>query len=732
MKHPFLFPAFSLAVAFLSGVQPSVHANPFQKAEISRVYNDVQVLKKNVDPVPAKIGDSVQGETQVATGPESRAELRFPDKSLTRMGANSVFRLQTGSRTMELERGVILLQVPKKMNGAKVRTAAVTAAVTGTTLMLEYVPGGYIKLIVVEGEVDLFFNGNPANFITLNQGEMLIMRTDAEVFPNPVKVDLERLIATSRLMDPEVFGELGNLKQLEQALNEQEKLKDKGELIQTAFIIEGRGTRVSLSEELRLQLARSVPGPEAPPPGGGSPGGGSPAAVQELPFEEEAPGPGGPELPPPTTYLDNAASISTNPTTNAFNDPGGFTDIPGTIYNPLDNGPVKGFLFGAPAGPPETQEFLEGQGPWSAFTFYDLVVAGNPDIDSSGGIRNLILASETGVIFSDVEVLPELSTGNELVLDDSLDSLAILAASGSIVVEPGFSINGAGEEGGQRFLLDAFGPEGDVQIFGNADLLEDESGSSIEFPDGVVQVNAGRDVLLDAASINSGDVGILAGRDVTIKDASVRADQSLQAVSGRNLQIDGSDLTIPSYDLNTDIDQVSLEVSSSSELLALSEAEPGQLLLYAQNGSVNVTESYIEAMELLIESQTGNITLQSNTVLQADVIKARTLSANGILTIGGNSEFNATDLIRLYAEGANGRIHFTGPATLDASRIDLAASNVRINAGVDVNVPQNTQFRVYTDSAEFSNNTANGFGRFTNEGESFSVQGGTFSNRPDF
>ncbi len=727
MKHPFPFPAFALAVAFLSGVPSLVSANPFQKAEISRVYNDVQVLKKNVDPAPAKIGDNIQGETQVATGPESRAELRFPDNSLTRMGANSVFRLQPGSRTMELERGVILLQVPKKMNGAKVRTAAVTAAVTGTTLLLEYMPGGYIKLIVVEGEVDLFFNDKPGNFITLTQGEMLIMKIDATSFPSPVKVDLQRLISTSRLMDPEVFGELGNLKQLEQALKEQEKLKDKGELIETAFLIEGRGTRVALSQELRLELARSEPGPEAPPPGSGSP-----ATVQELPFEEEAPGPNGPEFIPPTTYLDNAASISTNPTTNAFNDPGGFTDIPGTIYNPLDNGPVKGFLFGAPAGPPETQQFLDGQGPWSAFTFYDLVVAGNPDIDSSGGIRNLILASETGVIFSDVEVLPELSTSNELVLDDSVDGLAILAASGSIVVEPGFSIYGEDEEGGQRFLLDAFGPEGDVQIFGNADLQEDESGSFIEFTDGVVQVNAGRDVLLDKASINSGDVGILAGRDVTITDASVWADQSLQAVSGRNLQIDGSDLTVPTYDLNTDIDQVSLEVSSTDEILALSQAEPGQLLLYAQNGSVNVTESYIEAMELLIESQTGNITLQSNTMLQADVIKARTLSANGTLTIGGNSEFSATDLIRLYAEGANGRIHFTGPATLDASRIDLAATNVRINAGVDVNVPQNTQFRVYTDSAEFSNNTANGFGRFTNEGTPFSVQGGTFGNRPGF
>ena len=88
--------------------------------------NDVQVLPVEASPVPAKMGDRISGRTAVSTGAQSRAELRFPDKTLTRVGANSIFRMDASTKTVDLEKGVILLQVPKQLGGAKVRTAAVT------------------------------------------------------------------------------------------------------------------------------------------------------------------------------------------------------------------------------------------------------------------------------------------------------------------------------------------------------------------------------------------------------------------------------------------------------------------------------------------------------------------------------------------------------------------------------------------------------------------------------
>src|SRR5262249_1719499 len=140
----------------------------------TRLENDVKVLKENASPVAATVGQQIKAVTSVATGINSRAELRFPDKSLTRLGSNSRFTVRGDARTLDLNEGVMMLEVPKRIGGAKVRTAAVTAAVTGTTVMFEYLPKGYVKLIVIEGSVDLSENANPSVFRTINAGQMLI------------------------------------------------------------------------------------------------------------------------------------------------------------------------------------------------------------------------------------------------------------------------------------------------------------------------------------------------------------------------------------------------------------------------------------------------------------------------------------------------------------------------------------------------------------------------------
>ena len=53
----------------------------------------------------------------------------------------------------------MLLQVPKGIGGAKIRTAAVTASITGTTIMMEYHPKKSIKVLVLEGSLRLSVNG---------------------------------------------------------------------------------------------------------------------------------------------------------------------------------------------------------------------------------------------------------------------------------------------------------------------------------------------------------------------------------------------------------------------------------------------------------------------------------------------------------------------------------------------------------------------------------------------
>src|SRR4051812_10326818 len=77
-----------------------IAAAGYSKAEITRLFNDVKVLKENVAPKTAAVGEQINPVTSVSTGADSRAELRFPDRSLTRLGANSRFTLRGDSRTL--------------------------------------------------------------------------------------------------------------------------------------------------------------------------------------------------------------------------------------------------------------------------------------------------------------------------------------------------------------------------------------------------------------------------------------------------------------------------------------------------------------------------------------------------------------------------------------------------------------------------------------------------------
>src|SRR4029077_11054383 len=124
---------------------------PLTEAHVSKVLNIVTLIDPAAGERPAKLDDVVRNEIAVTTGIKSRSELVFQDNTLTRLGPESYFSFKAGTRDLTLQKGTLLLQVPKGLGGAKIHTAAVTAAITGTTIMMEYVPQKHIKVLVLEG-----------------------------------------------------------------------------------------------------------------------------------------------------------------------------------------------------------------------------------------------------------------------------------------------------------------------------------------------------------------------------------------------------------------------------------------------------------------------------------------------------------------------------------------------------------------------------------------------------
>ena len=114
----------------------SLLAEPFEEARVTETVNIVSLLQQLQKPQPAAIGDVIKGQTALKTGGESRAELKFPDLTMTRVGANSLFRFYAGGRDMALDGGTMLFYSPKGSGGGKVQAGAVTAAVTGSAIMV--------------------------------------------------------------------------------------------------------------------------------------------------------------------------------------------------------------------------------------------------------------------------------------------------------------------------------------------------------------------------------------------------------------------------------------------------------------------------------------------------------------------------------------------------------------------------------------------------------------------
>jgi hypothetical protein len=308
---------------------PRADAAFLKSAEVTAVVNDVKLIEGPNGERAAGVRDVVKGNSTVKTGIKSRAELLFQDKTLTRLGANTLFSFEEGTRDLELEHGTMLLQAPKGIGGARIRTAAVTAAITGTTILLEYSPvawtprqppgvsplvaamapeqcvlelqhpsrqysaadlaelqrkaklakkgGGFVKVMVLEGTLRMFLNNRVGESVLVGAGQMIILNPNALTIPPKVDFDIARLAQTSLLVNNKFWG--GGAADLNMALvsreiSTQEQSKQTGDLTPTGLRILGGGTNIILGDDLNSELNRrqtaqqgqaSSPAPTQPP-----------------------------------------------------------------------------------------------------------------------------------------------------------------------------------------------------------------------------------------------------------------------------------------------------------------------------------------------------------------------------------------------------------------------------------------------------------------------------------
>src|SRR5439155_1413449 len=180
-----------LTIASLAILLPNqVSADDLKEAKVTQVIQDVKVLPSNAAPRPASLNDNVRPGTAVQTGVQSRSELTFKDKTITRLGEKTIFNVGGDGRTIDMGSGQFLLYVPKRAGGAKVKMGPVTAAITGTTVLGQVYPSGIVEFTVLEGSACLSLD-RVGQTLQVNAGQMVVYDPLAMRLENPVEVDLQ-------------------------------------------------------------------------------------------------------------------------------------------------------------------------------------------------------------------------------------------------------------------------------------------------------------------------------------------------------------------------------------------------------------------------------------------------------------------------------------------------------------------------------------------------------------
>ena len=185
------------AVALI-GIALPLHAAPLTESTFTEIIHDVNKLSGAGNAAPAKVSDVLKAPDRVRTGPESRAELTAPDKTITRVGANTVFSYADNGRTLNLEQGNVLFHAPKGLGGGTIKSGGAAAAVLGTTLIVSATPKGGFKVILLEGKGKVTLPGGAS--ATLHAGQLVFVLPGGTL-SHVLDINLGKLVGGSLLIN---------------------------------------------------------------------------------------------------------------------------------------------------------------------------------------------------------------------------------------------------------------------------------------------------------------------------------------------------------------------------------------------------------------------------------------------------------------------------------------------------------------------------------------------------
>ncbi len=231
-----------------------------KQSKITQVVNDVQIISATGQTQKsAAVNDVFTMPDILRTGAASRAELVAEDETITRVGANTIFSFDPASRTLDLQQGSLLFHSPHGKGGGTIHTGSATASVLGTTLIVTTTPNGGMKVLDLEGHVEVkFLNGLKQK---LSPGEMTFILPGGKHFAPIIVFRLDKLTEKSLLVKG--FNEpLSSLPLIADQIAKQTKQIQSGRATDTGLLVgdNANENQVEVLDPNTIQTVVNSPG----------------------------------------------------------------------------------------------------------------------------------------------------------------------------------------------------------------------------------------------------------------------------------------------------------------------------------------------------------------------------------------------------------------------------------------------------------------------------------------
>ncbi|NEQ47777.1 MAG: hypothetical protein F6K00_31305 [Leptolyngbya sp. SIOISBB] len=137
---------------------------PLTRADVEALQNNVEYLPERGIARAAALSDWLTLGDAIRTATASRADLRFNDGSLARIGEQATFWFVPNTRNFRLSNGTALLLVPPGRGASTIETPSAITGIQGTAVVIRHIP-----------ESPVFVDPEASPSITPSPGRTIVM-----------------------------------------------------------------------------------------------------------------------------------------------------------------------------------------------------------------------------------------------------------------------------------------------------------------------------------------------------------------------------------------------------------------------------------------------------------------------------------------------------------------------------------------------------------------------------